>query len=30
VTIDLTPARELIGLTAIELDARIRDGRKLL
>lgn len=30
VTVDLTSARELIGLTAIELDARIRDSRKLL
>jgi len=30
VTNDLAPARELIGLTAIELDARIRDSRKLL
>jgi len=30
VTNDLAPARELIGLTAIELDARIRDSRELL
>lgn len=30
VTVDLTPARELIGLTALEIHARIREGRKLL
>ncbi len=30
VSVDLTPARELIGLTALELDARMKEGRKLL
>ncbi len=30
VTLDLTSARELIGCTALELDARLREGKKLL